>query len=78
MVTHFVFYVEIEKASFFGFAVAIFASYIALNLANRITLAKGRTKLVWLSCGALAMGLGIWSMHFIGMYSGNCGHQESF
>ncbi|MGE0172471.1 MAG: MHYT domain-containing protein [Oligoflexales bacterium] len=47
--------------------VAIFASYTALNLAQTVNHAKGRAKTLWLSCGALAMGVGIWSMHFIGM-----------
>jgi PAS domain S-box-containing protein len=47
--------------------VAIFASYTALDLANSVTVARGRARLVWLSAGALAMGLGIWSMHFVGM-----------
>lgn len=47
--------------------VAIFASYVALNLAHSVTQAKGRAKAIWLSSGALAMGVGIWSMHFVGM-----------
>jgi PAS domain S-box-containing protein len=47
--------------------VAIFASYVALNLASSVTQAKGRAQIAWLACGALAMGVGIWSMHFIGM-----------
>lgn len=47
--------------------VAIFASYVALNLAQSVTQAKGRTQALWLGCGSLAMGIGIWSMHFIGM-----------
>ena len=47
--------------------VAILASYTALDLATRITVAKGRAARAWLSGGAFAMGTGIWSMHFIGM-----------
>jgi diguanylate cyclase (GGDEF)-like protein len=47
--------------------VAILASYTALDLTTRITLAKGRAARVWLIGGAFAMGSGIWSMHFIGM-----------
>lgn len=43
------------------------ASYAALDLAGRVTVARGRARKVWLSGGALAMGLGIWSMHYIGM-----------
>ncbi|MFC7517226.1 EAL domain-containing protein [Herbaspirillum sp. GCM10030257] len=48
--------------------VAIFASYVALTLARRI--AASRTSFAartWLAGGALAMGAGIWAMHFIGM-----------
>ena len=47
--------------------IAICASYAALELAARITAAKGKLHLAWLSGGAVAMGLGIWSMHYIGM-----------
>jgi PAS domain S-box-containing protein len=46
---------------------AILASYAALDLASRITAARGGIRSVWLTCGAAAMGLGIWSMHYIGM-----------
>lgn len=47
--------------------IAIFASYAALELAARITAATGRVRLIWLAGGATAMGVGIWSMHYIGM-----------
>jgi len=47
--------------------IAIFASYAALDLAGRTTAATGRVRLVWLAGGAIAMGVGIWSMHYIGM-----------
>ncbi|WLH81605.1 EAL domain-containing protein [Pseudomonas sp. FP2335] len=47
--------------------VAILASYTALDLAGRIATAKGRAVLYWMSGGAVAMGVGVWSMHFIGM-----------
>ena len=43
------------------------ASYAALDLAGRVTAAHGRVRFVWLTGGAAAMGLGIWSMHYIGM-----------
>jgi len=46
---------------------AVCASYAALELAGRTTAARGRVYLVWLVGGAIAMGLGIWSMHYIGM-----------
>ena len=47
--------------------IAMFASYAALDLAGRVTAASGWTRAVWLLGGACAMGIGIWSMHYIGM-----------
>jgi NO-binding membrane sensor protein with MHYT domain/signal transduction histidine kinase len=47
--------------------IAIFASYAALDLAGRLTAARGWTRAAWLLGGAGAMGTGIWSMHYIGM-----------
>ena len=47
--------------------VAILASYTALDLAGRIATARGRAVYLWMGGGSLAMGFGIWSMHFIGM-----------
>lgn len=47
--------------------VAILASYTALDLAGRIATAKGWPVLLWIGGGGVAMGIGIWSMHFIGM-----------
>jgi diguanylate cyclase len=47
--------------------VAILASYTALDLASRIAASTGAAAASWLMGGAFAMGMGIWSMHFIGM-----------
>ncbi|MBF8658982.1 putative bifunctional diguanylate cyclase/phosphodiesterase [Pseudomonas putida] len=47
--------------------VAILASYTALDLAGRIATARGYAASLWRIGGALAMGTGIWSMHFVGM-----------
>jgi diguanylate cyclase (GGDEF)-like protein len=47
--------------------VATLASYTALNLAGRVTATTGRVSRFWLVGGAFSMGIGIWSMHFIGM-----------
>ena len=48
--------------------VAILASFTALDMANRVTTAPSpRISVLWLLGGGCAMGLGIWSMHFIGM-----------
>lgn len=46
--------------------VAITSSYVALDMSSRIA-AAGRKAWYWLIGGATSMGLGIWSMHFIGM-----------
>jgi diguanylate cyclase (GGDEF)-like protein len=48
-------------------AIAILASYTALNLSQRINGATGRSGKIWLAGGAFSMGFGIWAMHFIGM-----------
>ncbi|WP_200917050.1 bifunctional diguanylate cyclase/phosphodiesterase [Jeongeupia sp. HS-3] len=51
----------------FSLLVAILASYTALDMAGRVATSQGKAKRCWLAGGAFAMGLGIWSMHFIGM-----------
>ena len=48
-------------------AVAILASYTALDLAGRVTAARRGGRRGWLAAGAVAMGTGIWSMHFVAM-----------
>ncbi len=48
-------------------AISTLASYAALDLAGRVTAARGRVRMTWLTGGACAMGIGIWSMHYIGM-----------
>ncbi|MBT2767484.1 EAL domain-containing protein [Stenotrophomonas sp. ISL-67] len=48
--------------------VAMLASFTALDMANRVTTAPSpKISVLWLLGGGCAMGLGIWSMHFIGM-----------
>ena len=47
--------------------ISVAASYAALDLAGRVTAGKGWSFAAWLSCGSIAMGVGIWSMHFTGM-----------
>lgn len=51
----------------FSICIAIAASYAALDLAGRVTSARGRGRITWLYSGAIAMGTGIWSMHYVGM-----------
>lgn len=50
-------------------AVAVLASYTALDIGGRIKEARGMARTAWLAAGATAMGGGIWSMHFIAMLS---------
>jgi len=53
---------------FFSLLVAILASYTALDMAGRLATTEGRgARRWWLAGGAAAMGMGVWSMHFIGM-----------
>lgn len=52
---------------FASILVAIFASYTALDLAARVKASTSKEALWWQLGGAVVMGIGIWSMHFIGM-----------
>jgi PAS domain S-box-containing protein len=56
-------YPEVVRSVF----IAIAASYAALDLAGRVAAANGRIRVAWLTGGAIAMGVGIWEMHFKGM-----------
>lgn len=47
--------------------IAVAASYAALDLGGRVTAAHGWVRAAWLTGGAIAMGIGIWAMHFKGM-----------
>jgi len=51
--------------------VAFLASYTALDMAGRVATSTGKAARVWLVGGGFAMGIGIWSMHFIGMLAMN-------
>jgi NO-binding membrane sensor protein with MHYT domain len=48
-------------------SVAILAAYVSLELAGRIRASSGWVRWLWLATGAISLGGGIWSMHFIGM-----------
>ncbi|MDJ0908368.1 MAG: PAS domain S-box protein [Woeseiaceae bacterium] len=50
-----------------SFVMAVLASFVALQFAQRISAVSGRQRLLWLVTGSLVMGAGIWTMHFIGM-----------
>ena len=55
---------RIVAASFF---IASFASYVALDLARRVRTPDRGVARTWWACGSVAMGTGIWCMHFVGM-----------
>lgn len=50
-----------------SFVVAVIASFVALDAASRVSSAPARVAKYWLIGGAVSMGTGIWSMHFIAM-----------
>ncbi|HEY0778796.1 MAG TPA: MHYT domain-containing protein [Gemmatirosa sp.] len=50
-----------------SFLIATLASYTALDFAARVAAATRATRAWWLTGGAVALGLGIWGMHFVGM-----------
>ena len=47
--------------------VATIGAYVAVEIAQRVRTAERRRRILWTCGGALAMALGIWSMHFVGM-----------
>lgn len=47
--------------------VAVIASYVALNLTSRVSSSSRKAAIYWQIGGAISMGMGIWSMHFIAM-----------
>jgi PAS domain S-box-containing protein len=47
--------------------IAILSSWAALDLGGRVTAARGWPRFLWLTGGSLAMGMGIWAMHYVGM-----------
>ena len=49
--------------------IAMVASYATLDFAGRVTASAGHIRALWLLGGAVAMGTGIWSMHYVGMFA---------
>jgi two-component system sensor histidine kinase/response regulator len=47
--------------------IAVLASYAALDLSGRVSSARGAARALWMGGGAVAMGIGIWAMHYVGM-----------
>jgi len=47
--------------------IALLAAWACLDLAGPAAVAHGRARTLWLTGAALALGLGIWAMHFVAM-----------
>lgn len=47
--------------------VAFIASFTALDTAGRVAVSRGWRARLWLLVSGIAMGIGVWAMHFIGM-----------
>jgi len=47
--------------------IAGLASYATLDLVHHVNVTRGYARFGWLVSEAIAMGIGIWAMHFIGM-----------
>ena len=50
-----------------SFIVAVFASFTALEMAERLRSSQGMARRFWRLAAAVALGGGIWSMHFVAM-----------
>jgi two-component system, sensor histidine kinase and response regulator len=50
-----------------SFVIAMLSSYAAFDLGSRVNAARGGLQIAWTTGGAIAMGTGVWSMHYIGM-----------
>jgi len=46
---------------------AVLAAWVLLPVKDRFHASKGRTRLLWWLAGSVAMGTGIWAMHFTAM-----------
>jgi len=47
--------------------IAVFGSYIALDLTGQVFVARSWVRQLWLIGGTIALGISIWAMHFIAM-----------
>ena len=50
-----------------SYLIAVMAAYITLGHVYRLRKSNEKSKCIWLLLGAVTLGSGIWSMHFIGM-----------
>ncbi len=61
-----------------SYAVATLASFTALSFAWRVARTEATASRRWLAGGAISMGAGIWSMHFVGMLAYHSGMPVSY
>lgn len=52
-----------------SYIIVVLSSYVALGIASKVSSDFAKSQRIKILCGAIAMGAGIWSMHFIGMLS---------
>ena len=50
-----------------SYVVAGMASYTAIEITRVVAQRHGKPAIAWLIAGSLALGIGIWTMHFVGM-----------
>lgn len=50
-----------------SYVIAVISSYVAIDLAGRVAASNRIARIMWLFGGGIAMGIGIWSMHFVAM-----------
>nr|WP_240922314.1 bifunctional diguanylate cyclase/phosphodiesterase [Oleiagrimonas sp. C23AA] len=53
--------------------IAIVNSYVSFSVIGRILHSRGWQASAWVTLGAMAMGFGVWSMHFVGMLAFDIG-----
>ena len=52
---------------FASYCVAVVAAYTAIYFGTKVFDLEGGSRKFWLAAGAVCMGSGVWSMHFVGM-----------
>lgn len=52
---------------FASYCVAVIAAYTAIYFGTKLFSIQGSARKFWLGAGAVCLGSGIWSMHFVGM-----------
>ena len=58
--------------------VVFISAYTALTISSTLFATVGRDRVKWILHGALVMGLGIWSMHFIGMLASHASVEVTY